>query len=112
MDYKNAHGVDLDCILASYFETDMFELEGRVMINVPNDTFHQTGSFSLFSVFSDNSTKCVRIYLSSIQRWDSNSQPLDRESPLITTRPGAPDHHSFFSHQKSIASVRSTPQWV
>ena len=51
-------------------------------------------SFRLFSSFQTNITifttnefeKCP----SSIQRWDSNPQPLEHESPPITTRLGLP----------------------
>ena len=32
----------------------------------------------------------MRKCLSSIQRWDSNSQPFDNKSPPLTTRPGLP----------------------
>ena len=51
-------------------------------------------SLCLFSFFTKNITiltinlcqKCP----SSIQRWDSNPPPTERESPPITTRPGLP----------------------
>ena len=51
--------------------------------------------FHLFSVFSNKHYKFLQqIHLkkcpSSLQCRDLNSQPLERESPLITTRPGLP----------------------
>ena len=38
--------------------------------------------------------KYVKKCPSSVRCWDSNSQPLDHESPLITTRPGLPPNNS------------------
>ena len=52
-------------------------------------------SFRLFSSFQTNiiaiftTNKCEK-FPSSKQCWDSNPQPLEHESPPITTRPGLP----------------------
>ena len=56
-------------------------------------------SFCLLSVFSNKqynftTNQCEKMskFTSSIRRRDSNPQPLERESPLITTRPGLPPY--------------------
>ena len=52
-------------------------------------------SFFVFSAFNKQTLQYLQQYnvkkcTSSIQCWDSNSPPLERKSPPITTRPGLP----------------------
>ena len=63
--------------------------------------------FPLFSTFQTNTTifttnKCP----SSTWCWDSNSQPLEYESPAITTRPWLP---SFICHIFPISFISVLP---
>ena len=54
-------------------------------------------SFSFIFVFS-NTNLTTNTYLKKCPWcWDSNSQPLELESPPITTRPGLPPH-KFVCH--------------
>ena len=46
---------------------------------------------------------------SSIQCWDSNLQPLEHESPHITTRPGLPP--GYYSVLRTILNFIRAVQW-
>ena len=81
-----------------YRDTSTYEESER---SLPTSTrfFSKNGptpaSFCLFSVFSNEHYKFLQqLYLkkcpSSIRCWNSNPRPLERESLLITTRPGLP----------------------
>ena len=62
-------------------------------------------SFRLFSSFQTNINFLQQINVkkcpSSILCWDSNSQPLECESPPITTRPGLPSMSRVVTPLKS-----------
>ena len=68
--------------------------------------------FCLFSSFQTNITilttntcgKCP----SSMQCWDSNSRPLEHESPCITTRPGHPPYLIYFFVTLSLYLSKSS----
>ena len=58
----------------------------------------------IFGLFKQTSLKLFQqIYVkkcpSSIRCWDSNLQPLEHESPPITTRPGLPPYGAVFVAQ-------------
>ena len=60
---------------------------------------HHWPLFPSFSSFQTNITifianKCEKC-ASSIQCWDSNPRPLERESSSVTTRPGLPYNYNF-----------------
>ena len=61
----------------------------------PRPLFHLFLSFqtTLQILQQINVKKCP----SSIRCWDSNSRPLEHESPPITTRPGLPPHNRIIS---------------
>ena len=71
-------------------------------------------SFHLFSSFQTtlqilqqlNVKKCP----SSIRCWDSNSRPLEHESPPITTRPGLPPETFFSKVCKWVCPC--SPKWA
>ena len=53
---------------------------------------------------------------SSIQCWESNSQPLERESPPITTRPGllffGPEGIRSYLTYRHLANITYVPMQV
>ena len=72
--------------------------QSKSFLSVCHHYCFKNGPFSAsfliyFWSFSSKHTNCMHQYNvkkcpSSSQCWDSNPQPLERESPLITTRPG------------------------
>ena len=66
--------------------------KGTIIGNIFLKMGHPQPLFHLFLSFQANITilttnKCEKCP-SSLRRWDLNSQPLEHESPHITTRPG------------------------
>ena len=49
---------------------------------------------------------------SSKRRRDSNSRPLEYESPPITTRPGLPPVHEFLTQNLSEIVILPSPQLI
>ena len=63
------------------------------------------GLFFFFFVFSNFTTNMyVKKCPSSIWCWDSNSRPLEHESP-ITTRPGLPPREKMLPHQYLVIFI-------